>query len=138
VDTNTANPPLDDRFAILGSLQTLLDQTIAELASNLGAGRGIATWFQSERRSVRGDAAGEMDSAAWTLKARYYMHTASRWAYRRTLRHRGGAERHRRPFRCRRSAFIPHRVTAERNMWSQFQSARVRHRPRGGKPWSTI
>src|SRR6266705_1329863 len=33
VDTNATNPPLDDRFAILSALQTLLDDAIAELTS---------------------------------------------------------------------------------------------------------
>src|SRR5713226_4135304 len=77
VDTNTANPPLDDRFAILGSLQTLLDQATTELSSNLGAGPG--------NRDLVFNPAGDQSvatlraswtRAAWTLKARYDMHTA--------------------------------------------------------------
>src|SRR5207302_10558999 len=40
VDTNTTNPPLDDRFAILGTLQTSLSDAITALASGLGAGPG--------------------------------------------------------------------------------------------------
>src|SRR5204862_8061881 len=40
VDTNATNPPLDDRFAILASLQTSLSEAIAELASGVGAGPG--------------------------------------------------------------------------------------------------
>src|SRR5207244_8341181 len=41
VDTNATNPPLDDRFAILSALQTLLDDAIAELTGGTGAGPGI-------------------------------------------------------------------------------------------------
>src|SRR5882724_11781186 len=40
VDTSTANPPLDDRFAVHESLQRLENGAPTELSSNLGAGPG--------------------------------------------------------------------------------------------------
>jgi len=123
VDTSTANPPLDDRFAILGSLQTLLDQATTELSSNLGAGPG--------NRDLVFNPAGDQSvatlrarwtRAAWTLKARYYMHTAESLgvpAYTAAIAAalNGITD----PSGAGDLRSFHTRVTAERNMWSQFQ-----------------
>src|SRR5712691_5192848 len=67
VGTKTS-PKLDNRFVILGAIQTLLDQAIVELA---GPGPG-----PTSADLVFGGDRAKWTAAAWTLKARYYMHTA--------------------------------------------------------------
>src|SRR5690349_9860247 len=62
------DPVLDDRFVILGNLQTLLTTAIANLGKS-GAGPG------GNDLVLGGDKAA-WAKVAWTLKARYYMHTA--------------------------------------------------------------
>src|SRR5690242_18033418 len=67
--SGSTSPALDNRFVILGNLQTVLDQAIAELTNGSGAGPGAADLV------LNGDRAAWI-RVAWTLKARYYMHTA--------------------------------------------------------------
>jgi len=68
--TASPTPALDNRFAVLDSVQKLLDQAIADLTSAVGAGPrpGADLVFGGNRAN--------WIKAAWTLKARYYMHTA--------------------------------------------------------------
>jgi hypothetical protein len=68
VSGNTA-PALDNRFAILAALQTLLTGAIADLGSGVGSGPGDADL-------VFGGDTTKWIRAAWTLKARYYIETA--------------------------------------------------------------
>lgn len=67
--STSATPVLDSRFAVLDSVQKLLDQAIAELTNGAGGGPGPADLVYG------GDRAAWI-KAAWTLKARYYLHTA--------------------------------------------------------------
>ena len=60
---------LDNRFVILGSLQTLLSTAISNLTNGAGAGPGSADL-------VFGGDNAKWIRVAWTLKARYYMETA--------------------------------------------------------------
>ncbi len=77
VDTNATNPPLDDRFAILASLQTSLSEAIAELASGVGAGPGSRDLvFNPGADQSVATLQAKWTRVAYTLKARYYMHTA--------------------------------------------------------------
>src|SRR5689334_11729138 len=62
------NPVLDDRFVILGNLQTLLTTAIANLGKS-GAGPG-------PNDLVLGGDKAAWTKVAWTLKASYYMQTA--------------------------------------------------------------
>ena len=67
--TTSATPALDARFAVLDSVQSLLSQAIAELTNGAGDGPGaVDLVFGGDRPS--------WIKAAWTLKARYLMHTA--------------------------------------------------------------
>ena len=71
--TASPTPPLDNRFAVLDSVQKLLDQAIAELtfAKTDAVHNGPLT-----ADLVFGGDYTKWIPAAWTLKARYYMHTA--------------------------------------------------------------
>src|SRR6266850_1218680 len=62
------SPALDDRFTILGNLQTLLTTAIANLGKT-GTGPGV-------NDLVFGGSVAKWTKAAWTLRARYYMQTA--------------------------------------------------------------
>jgi hypothetical protein len=123
VDTTSSNPPLDTRFTILAALQTLLDEAIAELSVGMGAGPGNTDLIFN----AAGDQSVATQRAKWlkvayTLKARYYMHTAESLgtpAYTNAIvaalngiADASGAG-DLRSFHTK--------VTAERNMWSQFQ-----------------
>jgi hypothetical protein len=115
---DSAAPPLDNRFAVLDSLQKLLDQAIAELTNGAGAGPGAVDLVYGGNRA-------NWIKAAWTLKARFYMHTAESLgvpAYNNaiTAANNGisdatGASDLR--------AFHSAAGAGERNMWGAFQSS---------------
>ena len=108
------SPALDNRFVILGQLQTLLDQAIAEL-SGPGPGPGGADL-------VFGGDAAKWTAAAWTLKARYFMQTAESLpatAYTAAIAAAlNGISAPSGDFRAHHGA-----NTSERNMWAQFQTS---------------
>jgi hypothetical protein len=121
VSGNTA-PVLDNRFVILGNLQTLLDQAIAELTNGSGSGPGIADLVFS----------GIPDTAqrtawirtAWTLKARFYMETAESLpgsAYPAAIA--AALNGINNPTGARDFSSFHTTATSERNMWAQFQSS---------------
>lgn len=118
VGTATA-PALDNRFTILGKLQTLLDEAIAELTNGSGVGPGSADL-------VFGGDRAKWIAAAWTLKARYYMHTAeslstvgSTAAYTNAIAAAlNGIASPSGDFRAHHGF-----ATSERNMWAQFQTS---------------
>ncbi|HSJ64469.1 MAG TPA: SusD/RagB family nutrient-binding outer membrane lipoprotein [Gemmatimonadaceae bacterium] len=62
-------PELDEQLDVYAAMQTLLDDAIADLTSGEGSGPGAVDLIYG------GDAAAWTE-AAWTLKARYYLHTA--------------------------------------------------------------
>jgi hypothetical protein len=111
------SPALDNRFVILGNLQTLLTDAIAELTNGSGAGPGGADL-------VLGGDKVAWTRVAWTLKARYYMQTAESLgapAYNNAITAAlngisdpSGAS----DFRSFHST-----ATSERNMWAQFQTS---------------
>jgi hypothetical protein len=110
-------PALDGRFAILSSLQTLLDGAIADLQSASGAGPGGADLV------LGGDAASWI-KVANTLKARYYMHTAEQLgapAYTAaiTAASNGISD----ATGASDFASFHSSATSERNMWTQFQTS---------------
>ncbi len=109
------DPVLDDRFAILGDLQTLLSTAITNLAGS-GTGPGASDLV------LGGDKAA-WTKVAWTLKARYYMHTAESLgtpAYLAAI----AAATNGISDATGKSDFASFHTTAtsERNMWTQFQT----------------
>lgn len=115
--TLSATPTLDNRFAILGAVQTLLSEAISELGSGTGAGPGAADL-------VLGGNAAKWIKVAHTMKARYFMHTAESLgtpAYQNAITEAllgisdatGASD-----FKSFHTA-----ATSERNMWAQFQSS---------------
>src|SRR6266480_3770839 len=114
--TGNTSPVLDDRFVILGNLQTLLTTAIANL-HKAGTGPGV-------NDLVFGGDTAAWTRAAWTLKARYYMQTAESLpatAYTAAIAaalngisDATGAGDF--------SSFHT-TATAERNMWTQFQTS---------------
>src|ERR1043166_3833054 len=116
VSGNTA-PVLDDRFAILASLQTLLDAAITDLQSGTGAGPGDADLV------FGGDPAAWV-RVAWTLKARYYMQTAeSLSATGSTAAYTNAITAALNGINSTAGDFKSFHTlnTNERNMWAQFQ-----------------
>jgi starch-binding outer membrane protein, SusD/RagB family len=112
-----AQPVLDDRFAVYSSLQTLLDQAIAELLSGDGVG-------PAETDLVFGGDADSWIAAAYTLKARYHMHTAESLgtpAYTAAI----AAATNGISDATGASDFASFHTTttSERNMWAQFQAS---------------
>ena len=124
VDTNATNPPLDDRFAILSALQTLLDEAIAELTGGTGPGPGIRDLiFNPLGDQTAAGQRAKWIRAAWTLKARYYMHTAESLgvpAYTAAIAAATNGIND--PSRNGDFRSFHTKVTAERNMWNQFQT----------------
>ena len=111
------DPVLDQRFVILGNLQTVLDQAIAELTNGSGAGPGTADL-------VFGGNKGRWIRTAWTLKARYYMHTAESLgtpAYTAALN--AAANGINEVSGAGDFASFHTSATSERNMWAQFQTS---------------
>ena len=123
VDTNATNPPLDDRFAILASLQTSLSEAIAELASGVGAGPGSRDLvFNPGADQSVATLQAKWTRVAYTLKARYYMHTAESLgvpAYAAAIA--AALNGINDPTGQGDLRSFHTKVTAERNMWSQFQ-----------------
>ena len=110
------NPVLDDRFVILGNLQTLLTTAIANLGKS-GAGPG-------GNDLVLGGNKAAWTKVAWTLKARYYMHTAESLgtpAYNAAI----AAATNGISDATGKGDFASFHSTAtsERNMWTQFQTS---------------
>lgn len=116
VSGNTT-PVLDNRFVILANLQTLLDQAIAELTDGSGNGPGDADL-------VFGGDNAKWIRAAWTLKARFFMHTAESLgtpAYQAAI----AAALNGINDQTGASDFSSFHTlaTSERNMWAQFQTS---------------
>ncbi len=115
-------PALDNQFAVYSSIQTLLDGAIADLASGVGAGPGDADL-------VFGGDPDAWTAAAYTLKARYWMHvaeavdslpagvspydTAITYASLGISDQTGASD----------FASFHTSATSERNMWTQFQTS---------------
>ncbi len=113
------DPVLDDRFVILGNIQTLLTTAIANLGKS-GAGPGVNDLI------FQGDPATRTlwTKVAWTLKARYYMHTAESLgtpAYTAAIAAAtNGIDD---PTGAGDFASFHTQTTSERNMWAQFQTS---------------
>ena len=108
-------PAADDQFAVYNAVQTLLDEAIAELRNASGGGPTTADLV------FRGDRT-KWIAVAYTLKARYFMHTAESLgtpAYQNAITaatngigdNTGAGD-----FRAFHSS-----APAERSMWAQFQ-----------------
>lgn len=111
------SPVLDNRFAILGNLQTLLDQAIAELTNGAGAGPGSVDLV------FRGNKA-KWIRAAWTLKARFHMETAeSLGASAYTAAIAAALNGINDPTGASDFSSFHTTATSERNMWAQFQTS---------------
>jgi hypothetical protein len=111
------NPVLDDRFVLLGNLQTRLTEAIAELTNGSGTGPAAADL-------VFGGDNAKWIRAAWTLKARYYMHTAESLgtpAYTAAIA--AAANGINDPTGASDLASFHSQATSERNMWTQFQTS---------------
>jgi len=110
------NPVLDDRFVILGNLQTLLTTAIANLGKS-GAGPG-------PNDLVLGGDKAAWTKVAWTLKARYYMQTAeSLGASAYTNAIAAATNGISDPTGASDMASFHTTATSERNMWTQFQTS---------------
>jgi len=110
-------PKLDNRFDVFNSIQTLLDQAIAELTTKTGDGPGGTDLV------LGGDPAPWIE-AAWTLKARYYMHTAESLgtpAY--TLAIAAALKGISDATGASDLSSFHTTKTSERNMWAQFQTS---------------
>jgi hypothetical protein len=108
-------PALDNRFVILGNLQTLLDQAIAELTNGSGAGPGATDLV------FHGDRA-KWIRVAYTLKARYYLETAESLGTPAYTLARDTALKGISDPSGDFSSFHT-TATSERNMWAQFQTS---------------
>ena len=113
VNATIATPAFDDQMDIYASLQTLLDEAIANLGGS-GPGPGPVDLF------YEGDT-DQWTEAAYTLKARYHMHTAevlgdAALTAARTAA-QSGISAAANSLRTAHSA-----ATSERNMWVQFQA----------------
>jgi SusD/RagB-like outer membrane lipoprotein len=113
------NPVLDDRFAILGNLQTLLSTAITNLGG-AGTGPGVNDLVFAGDTATR----TKWKKVAWTLKARYYMQTAESLgapAYTNaiTAALQGISDA------TGKGDFASFHTaaTSERNMWTQFQTS---------------
>ena len=116
ISSNTS-PALDNRFVILGNLQTVLTDAIAELTNGSGAGPGVADL-------VMGGDKAKWIKVAWTLKARYYIETAESLgaaAYNNaiTAATNGISD----PSGASDFSSFHSTATSERNMWAQFQTS---------------
>ena len=110
-------PPLDNQFAIFGQLQTVLDQAIAELTNGAGSGPGTSDL-------VFGGNKAKWIAAAYTLKARYFMHTAESLgtpAYQAAVA--AAANGISDATGAGDLASFHTAATSERNMWTQFQTS---------------
>ena len=110
------NPVLDDRFQILGDLQTLLTTAIANLGKS-GAGPGT-------NDLVLGGDKAAWARVAWTLKARYYLHTAESLgtpAYTAAIAAATNGISD--PTGASDFASFHTQSTSERNLWTQFQTS---------------
>ena len=122
--TNTTTPKFDDQMQVYAGLQTLLDQAIANIGG-AGAGPSLADdlFFG---RTVGGDENTDANrkaqwiQVAYTLKARYHMHTAERLGAAAYTAARAaalqGVSSDANTLRTTHTS-----ATSERNMWRQFQ-----------------
>lgn len=106
-------PKFDEQMQVYAALQTLLDQAIANVGG-AGAGPGGVDLFN-------GGAKVPWTQAAYTLKARYHLHTAevlgtAAYTAARAAALLGISS----PANDLRTAHSS--VTSERNMWTQFQN----------------
>ena len=114
--TTSTTPVLDNRFAILASLQTLLSDAIVDL-NGAGVGPG------SSDLVLLGDKAAWI-RVAHTLKARYYMHTAESLgtpAYTSAIAE--ALQGINDPTGASDFSSFHTTATSERNMWAQFQTS---------------
>lgn len=110
------DPVLDDRFQVLGDVQTLLTTAIANLGKS-GAGP------EANDLVLGGDKAA-WAKVAWTLKARYYMHTAESLgtpAYTAAIAAATNGISD--PSGASDFASFHTTNTSERNLWTQFQTS---------------
>jgi hypothetical protein len=110
-------PVLDNQMTIYANVQTLLDNAIRHLSSGVGAGPEI-------RDLVFGGDGASWIPVAWTLKARYYMHTAESLgvpAYTNAI----AAALNGISDPTGNGDFRSFHTTknSERNMWAQFQTS---------------
>lgn len=123
----SATPDTDTQFAVYDSVQSLLSQAITELQSGAGAGPGPGDFiFGGDRPS--------WIAAAYTLKARYYLHTVEAAGAGRLPGGFTAAQQYNKAiaaaalgiadntgahdFRALHTA-----STSQRNMWAQFQTS---------------
>jgi len=110
------DPVLDDRFVLLGNLQTLLSTAITNLAGS-GTGPGA-------NDLVLGGNTTKWTKVAWTLKARYYMQTAeSLGAPAYTAAIAAATNGVSDATGASDFASFHTQATSERNMWTQFQTS---------------
>src|SRR6266702_2405507 len=110
------DPVLDDRFVILGDLQTLLSTAITNLAGP-GSGPGA-------NDLIFGGNTAKWTRVAWTLKARYYLQTAESLgapAYTAAIAAATNGINDATGASDFASFHTP--ATSERNMWTQFQTS---------------
>ncbi len=110
-------PVLDNQMTLYANIQTILDNAIRHLSSGVGAGPGV-------RDLVFGGDASLWIPVAWTLKARYFMHTAESLgtpAYTAAI----AAALNGISDPTGDGDFRSFHTTknSERNMWAQFQSS---------------
>src|SRR5688500_1187714 len=106
-------PAFDDQMAVYASLQTLLDEAITNM-QGAGEGPGGVDLFH-------GGAELPWIQAAYTLKARYHLHTAEvLGAAAYTAARAAALQGISAPANDLRTAHTS--VTSERNMWTQFQN----------------
>jgi starch-binding outer membrane protein, SusD/RagB family len=122
--TDNPTPAFDDQMQVYGAIQTLLDQAIANIR---GAGSGpILANDLFYGTTIDGDPNTEANrkaqwiQAAYTLKARFHMHTAERLGAPAYTAARAaalqGISTDANTMRTSHSG-----ATSERNMWRQFQ-----------------
>ena len=117
--SDVGSPTFDPQLEVYAAIQTLLDEAIADLG---GAGDGPGTFDL-----IYGGDAEKWIDAAYTLKARYYLHTAegptrgtfNNTAYQNAITAaNNGISSAANDFRAFHGS-----PTSERNMWHQFNTA---------------
>ena len=111
--TATSNAAFDNQLAVYAAIQALLDDAITNLAGE-GPGPGGIDLF------LGGDPEAWTE-VAWTLKARYHLHTAEvQGAPAYTAARAAAANGISSPANDLRTSHTS--TTSERNMWTQFQN----------------
>jgi hypothetical protein len=117
-------PVLDNQMTIYSNIQTLLTGAIAELQSDSGAGPGVRDLVFANLASDVAAQRATWIRVAWTLKARYYMHTAESLgvpAYTAAIAAALNGINDPTGNSDFRSAHTT--KNSERNMWAQFQTS---------------